>query len=132
VTFGDVILLRWKIPDRRSVPAVIRSLEAERIVLAAQPNYLYGLQGAALPPAEKPPAATRGATSRAVQRSSHSAASNAGLPGAVGAPPVNDQDIEIAGSFPCEGRAVVAARRQFQNFSPRPEIGLNLFPACGD
>jgi hypothetical protein len=59
VTFGDVTLLRWKIPDRRSVPAVIRSLEAERIVLAAQPNYLYGLQGAALPPAEKPPAATR-------------------------------------------------------------------------
>ena len=59
VTFGDVTLLRWKIPDRRSVPAVIRSLEAERIVLAAQPNYLYSLQQAALPPAAKPPAAAR-------------------------------------------------------------------------
>jgi hypothetical protein len=57
VSSGDVTVLRWKIPDRRSVPAVIRSLEAERIVLAAQPNYLYGL--AALPPAEKPPAAVR-------------------------------------------------------------------------
>ena len=57
VTSGDVTLLRWKILDRRSVPAVIRSLEAERIVVAAQPNYLYGL--AALPPAEKPPAAVR-------------------------------------------------------------------------
>jgi hypothetical protein len=33
---------RWRIRDRRPVPAVIRSLEAERIVLAAQPNYLYG------------------------------------------------------------------------------------------
>jgi hypothetical protein len=59
VTSGDVTVLRWKIPDRRSVPAVIRSLEAERIVLAAQPNYLYSLQQAALPPAEKPPAAAR-------------------------------------------------------------------------
>lgn len=55
VTSGDVTLLRWKIPDRRSVPAVIRSLEAERIVLAAQPNYLYSLQQAELAPAEKPP-----------------------------------------------------------------------------
>jgi hypothetical protein len=37
---------RWKIPDpnRRSVPAVIRSLEAQSIVVAAQPNYLYHLQ----------------------------------------------------------------------------------------
>jgi hypothetical protein len=59
VTSGDVTVLRWKIPDHRSVPAVIRSLEAERIVLAAQPNYLYGLQQAALPPAEKPPAGAR-------------------------------------------------------------------------
>ena len=57
VSFGDVILLRWKIPDQRSVPAVIRALEAERIVLAAQPNYLYGLQQATLPPAEEPRAA---------------------------------------------------------------------------
>jgi len=55
VTAGDVTVLRWRIPDRRSVPEVIRSLEAERIVVAAQPNYLYGL--AALPPAAKPPAA---------------------------------------------------------------------------
>jgi hypothetical protein len=57
ITSGDVTVLRWKIPDRRSVPEVIRSLEAERIVLAAQPNYLYGL--AALPPAEQPSAAVR-------------------------------------------------------------------------
>jgi hypothetical protein len=43
-TSNDVTLFRWKIPDRRSVPAVVRSLEAERIVLAAQPNYIYQLQ----------------------------------------------------------------------------------------
>jgi hypothetical protein len=33
---------RWRVRDRRLLPAVIRSLEAERIVLAAQPNYRYG------------------------------------------------------------------------------------------
>ncbi len=43
-TAGDVTVLRWRIPDQRSVPAVIHSLEAERIVLAAQPNYLYSPQ----------------------------------------------------------------------------------------
>jgi hypothetical protein len=36
------IVSRWRIRDRRPIPAVIRSLEAERIVMAAQPNYLYG------------------------------------------------------------------------------------------
>ena len=35
---------RWRIPDRRSVPAVIRSLEQDRLVASAQPNYLYSLQ----------------------------------------------------------------------------------------
>jgi hypothetical protein len=43
-TSNDVIMSRWKIPDQRPVPAVVRSLEAERIVLAAQPNYVYQLQ----------------------------------------------------------------------------------------
>jgi hypothetical protein len=42
---NGVTMVRWKIPDRRSVPSVIRLLQAERIVLAAQPNYLYQLQG---------------------------------------------------------------------------------------
>jgi subtilisin family serine protease len=42
---NGVTMIRWRIPDRRSVPSVIRSLQAERIVLAAQPNYLYLLQG---------------------------------------------------------------------------------------
>ena len=37
-----ITVSRWRIRDQRPVPAVIRSLEAERIVLAAQPNYLYG------------------------------------------------------------------------------------------
>ncbi len=37
-------LYRWRIPDSRSVPAVIRSLERDRLVARAQPNYLYELQ----------------------------------------------------------------------------------------
>jgi len=39
-----VTMFRWRIPDRRSVPAVVRALAAEGIVLAAQPNYLYEVQ----------------------------------------------------------------------------------------
>jgi hypothetical protein len=37
-------LYRWRIPDRRSVAAVVRALEADRIVASAQPNYLFTLQ----------------------------------------------------------------------------------------
>jgi subtilisin family serine protease len=38
---------RWRIPDRRSVRAVIRALEADRLVASAQPNYLYRMQQSA-------------------------------------------------------------------------------------
>jgi len=37
-------LLRWRIPDRRSVAVVVRALEANRVVASAQPNYLFTLQ----------------------------------------------------------------------------------------
>jgi len=37
-------MFRWRIPDRRSVAAVVRALEADRIVASAQPNYLFTLQ----------------------------------------------------------------------------------------
>lgn len=39
-------LYRWRIPDRRSVPAMIRALETDTIVVTAQPNYLVRLQQA--------------------------------------------------------------------------------------
>jgi Subtilase family len=35
---------RWRIPDRRSVPAVVRALEADASVRAAQPNFISFLQ----------------------------------------------------------------------------------------
>jgi subtilisin family serine protease len=38
---------RWRIPDRRSIAAVVQALEADAAVASAQPNYLYSLQQAA-------------------------------------------------------------------------------------
>src|SRR3569623_2113964 len=37
---------RWRIPDRRAVAAVVRQLEADRLVASAQPNYQFQLQRA--------------------------------------------------------------------------------------
>ena len=50
LTADNITTFRWKILDRRPVPAVVRSLQAESIVLAAQPNYTYQLAGASRPP----------------------------------------------------------------------------------
>jgi subtilisin family serine protease len=45
-TADGITTFRWKIPDpaRRPVPTVIRALEAQSIVVAAQPNFFYKLQ----------------------------------------------------------------------------------------
>ncbi|WP_172842036.1 S8 family peptidase [Bradyrhizobium lablabi] len=40
---GGTKLLRLRIPDRRSVPVVVRALETDNSVLFAQPNYLFAL-----------------------------------------------------------------------------------------
>src|SRR5664279_5347439 len=39
-------LYRWRIPDRRSVPTMVRQLETDTVVVSAQPNYLVRLQQA--------------------------------------------------------------------------------------
>lgn len=49
--------VRWRIPDRRSVPTVIRALQADTTVRSAQPNYLFVLQQEQR---EKPAAAQNG------------------------------------------------------------------------
>ena len=62
LTADNITTFRWKILDRRPVPAVVRSLQAEPIVLAAQPNYTYQLgqeAGAARPPSHGGSARTR-------------------------------------------------------------------------
>jgi hypothetical protein len=56
---GGTKSLRWKITDRRSVPAVVRALQADSSVLSVQPNYLALLQQdvtAAAAPSEGDPA----------------------------------------------------------------------------
>jgi hypothetical protein len=45
-------IYRWRIPDRRSVAAVVRAAERETAVAAAQPNYLFTLQDEARPAGE--------------------------------------------------------------------------------
>ncbi|HWK95663.1 MAG TPA: S8 family serine peptidase [Pseudolabrys sp.] len=47
-------LYRWRIPDRRSVAQVVRELEANNLVVSAQPNYLYKLQQSEQKPAGDP------------------------------------------------------------------------------
>jgi subtilisin family serine protease len=37
-------LYRWRIPDRRSVPTMIRQIETDAVAVSAQPNYLFALQ----------------------------------------------------------------------------------------
>lgn len=41
--FGTT-MFRWRIPDRRSVSAVVRQLETDNLVASAQPNYQFTLQ----------------------------------------------------------------------------------------
>ena len=48
-------LYRWRIPDRRSVANVVRSLQSEAAVASVQPNYLFTLQDEAKPQGETSP-----------------------------------------------------------------------------
>lgn len=48
---AGITMYRWRIPDRRSVPAVVRELEADNVVASAQPNYLFTLQESEAPTA---------------------------------------------------------------------------------
>jgi len=47
MTLAGTTYYRWRIPDRRSVAAVVRALEANTAVASAQPNYLFTLQQSA-------------------------------------------------------------------------------------
>lgn len=47
-------LYRWRIPDRRSVRAVVLELEADNAVASAQPNYVFALQQAEAQTDSKP------------------------------------------------------------------------------
>ncbi len=47
---GGGTMNRYRIPDRRSVPEVIRDLETERQITWAQPNYIFKLEGVEVAP----------------------------------------------------------------------------------
>jgi subtilisin family serine protease len=49
-------LYRWRIDDGRSIPEVIRDLQTEEHITAAQPNYTFTLQDPAPRPTERNPA----------------------------------------------------------------------------
>ncbi|MEI7806436.1 MAG: S8 family serine peptidase [Hyphomicrobiales bacterium] len=51
IQLSNSTMIRWRIPDRRSVSAVIRALEADTsgAIAFAQPNYLFALQQQAEP-----------------------------------------------------------------------------------
>jgi subtilisin family serine protease len=53
VQLSNTTVLRWRIPDRRSVAAVVRSLERDDAVASAQPNYLFTLQHDQIKPASE-------------------------------------------------------------------------------
>ena len=53
-------LYRWRIPDRRSVANVVRSLQGEAAVASVQPNYLFTLQNEAQPQDEDKSPASEG------------------------------------------------------------------------
>jgi hypothetical protein len=44
VALTGTTFYRWRIPDRRSVASVVRSLEGDARIASAQPNYLFTLQ----------------------------------------------------------------------------------------
>ena len=70
LTAGNITTFCWKILDRRPVPAVVRSLQAEPIVLAAQPNYTYQLEQEA-GAARRPSHGTSGRTRLSLTGPSH-------------------------------------------------------------
>jgi Subtilase family len=41
---SNTTMFRWRIPDRRTVRAVVRALEADGIVASAQPNHVFAAQ----------------------------------------------------------------------------------------
>ena len=67
---------RWRIADRRSVPGVIRALEADRGVRRAQPNYRFTLQQDAAPTAQSEPVQYSLAKLRLVQAHQFSTGEN--------------------------------------------------------
>lgn len=85
-----VLLVRYQIPDQRTVSAVITLLERDSRVLSAQPNYLYTLTQAETPQAETPQAETPQAA-EARKEAPQAEMSGTGAPGTGAAQPATTQ-----------------------------------------
>jgi len=89
-------LMRWRIPDRRSVGSVVRALQAERVVTSVQPNYLFTLQGEGQAVTEGDPAQYELAKLHLPQ--AHAMAKGDNVPVAVIDSGVDAQHPELAGA----------------------------------
>jgi subtilisin family serine protease len=78
MTLAGTTYYRWRIPDRRSVAAVVRALEANNTVASAQPNYLFTLQQSA--PEKIEPTEVKADPNAVVTPPRATAAMNAGDP----------------------------------------------------
>lgn len=94
---------RWRIPDRRSIAAVVQALESDAAVTSAQPNYLYAVQQAA---AGRNPAQYELAKLRVPE--AHALAKGNGILVAVVDSGVDEAHPELAGSIAGSFDAVAA------------------------
>jgi len=91
------LLVRYRIPDRRTVAAVITALEGDRRVRSAQPNYVYTLMQAP-PPSQGNLAAAQYGLARLRAGVAHLSAKGAGVLAAVIDSGVDSQHRELAGA----------------------------------
>lgn len=88
-------LYRWRIPDRRSVSQVVRELEANNLVVSAQPNYLYTLQQSEQKPAGDP---AQYELAKLRLPEAHALAQGEGVPVAVIDSGIDTEHDEVKGS----------------------------------
>ncbi|MBX6328493.1 MAG: S8 family serine peptidase [Pseudolabrys sp.] len=96
-TLSGTTLFRWRILDNRPVPAVVRALERDTMVVSAQPNYLFALQAEAGSPAEGDPAQYALAKLHVPQ--AHATARGSGVRVAIIDSQVDAHNPELSGSI---------------------------------
>lgn len=96
-TLTGTTLFRWRIPDRRSVTAVVHELERDNLVARVQPNYLFAMQADDAPPAAGEPA--QYALAKLHLPQAHALAKGDDVRVAVIDSAIDAQNTELAGSI---------------------------------